>query len=167
MSIYTTLKTDPSYLALDINPSYMLIYFNWCVAHAIGYTWGAKAPKGTLDNYPPKYTQSDCSNFIRCLLAYLTQGNLVIPDGSFEQYSWFLNTVNNNLKFKESSYTNCGLNDEHIRICFLLDSECGDRHVWLVYKGTTIECHGSAGVKSRSWDTPILKNNCNHCFVIA
>ena len=163
---YSTLPDDPNYLSLDLNPDYLLNYFNWCVAHGIGYSWGAKAPTGTLSNFPPKYTLSDCSNFVRCLIAYLTSGNLLLPDGSWNQYNWFLTTGQDGIKFKESSYSNCGLNDNHIRICFLLEDECGDRHVWLVYQGKTIECHGSAGTKSRPWDVSILKDHCNHCFVI-
>ena len=37
-------------------------------------------------------------------------------------------------------------------------------HVWLIYKGKTLESHGGAGVSSRDWDTPILLSKASAAY---
>jgi hypothetical protein len=166
-TLFSTLATDPHYLSLDLNLDYLKIYNEYCVKRGVGYTWGAKCPSNNLGKFPPTYTSIDCSGYMDAIFAYMTSGGLILPDGSLAQFNWFSTKSVNGLSFKECPYENSGIaGDTHLRINFLLQSECGDRHVWLTYLGKTIESHGGAGVDQRPWDSLILKDHCLHSFVV-
>jgi hypothetical protein len=174
MSRLIALEVDPRYHALPIDLAKVDEYLLESERLQIAYHMKkgdddpvtGKAPEGHLADFPPAYRYSDCSNFVRCLIAYATaglaDGSIVIPDGSVNQHDFF---VNNN--FKPTEYENCALIDEHLRIAFLSPSDTAERvgHVWLARNAKTLECYGGHGPGARTWNTPILMH-CHACFVV-
>jgi hypothetical protein len=124
----------------------------------ISYTWGSKFK--SLDEFPPEKTSSDCSNYSRYLI-YQASG-ITIPDGSSNQCDWF-----NTKGFKKTDYSNCANKDNILRIAFLTDQANGQRHVWLVLNGQTMECYGAHGVGSRMWNANPLRNSVNAYVICA
>jgi hypothetical protein len=169
----STLENDTLYHALPIDLAKADEYLAECERLKIGYHMmhspndpiTGKTPSGHLADFPPAYRYSDCSNFIRSLIAYATSGlpggAIVIPDGSVNQHDFFANN-----KFKPTEYDNCALIDGHLRVAFLEPGDTSEHigHVWFARNGRTLECYGGHGPGSRAWDAPIL-THCHVCFV--
>lgn len=126
---------------------------------AVKYQMGAK-PR--LHGMPlDDFTRADCSGFVRWLVHRASYGKTTLPMGSWYQRRW---CQGHDLKLTD--YAHCGLGDNRLRIAFFNPRPGRSGHVWLVINGQTIECYGRHGVGRREWDTPVLADNVDFCFVL-
>jgi len=106
------------------------------------------------------FKTSDCSGYVRWLLYQTTGGEVELPAGSWYQEEWA-----RDLPLKATGFTNCGLRDNRIRLCFLQANAGEERHVWLCVNGQTIECCGGRGVCRRPWNT-LQQRGAIHTYVL-
>lgn len=126
-------------------------YINYCRDHGVKYGFGAKETGETLGTFPPGYKEIDCSGFMRAFIAYLTNRQDLMPDGSWNEKDWLIAQNYQKVPFSDS-----GLSDGGVRICVFEESgKTG--HIWLCYNGKTYESHGSMGPSNRMWNDPILE----------
>jgi hypothetical protein len=123
----------------------------------VGYKLGAKArfktPLAAIDDI-------DCSGFVRYAIYHATDGQVQMPDGSWNQDDWCKGQ-----KFQVVDYrSTAGTEDGLVRVAFLHTPPVG--HVWLVLDGETIESHGGAGPDRRDWHTKILYGHVSKCYVL-
>jgi hypothetical protein len=125
----------------------------------IHYGFGAKAAFTTR---PEDIRSIDCSGFVRYFLYRVTDGAIQMPDGSVVQNDWcrrqHLDLVD---------YDDAGRMDELVRIAFLPPRHGHAGHVWLIHMGRTLESHGGKGPDRRAWDTQVLADNVQQCYVLA
>lgn len=123
----------------------------------IKYSLGAKPRMGAIPG--TGFRRADCSGYVRWLLNGCS--NVTPPDGSWYQREWC------RIKgFAKCSYKDAALLDSKLRIAFIVPQDGKIGHVWLVINGLTIESYGGFGAGRRKWDTPVLKNNVNVCYVL-
>ncbi len=126
----------------------------------VKYRLGAK-PR--LDSVPGKgFKTSDCSGFVRWILYWSTTGRVTIPLGSWHQNEWFRNH-----KYPVCPYSDCAKADSVLRIAFIFGDGGKVGHVWLVINGRTIESYGGKGFGRRAWNTRVLIDNVDACYVIS
>lgn len=119
----------------------------------VTYSLGGKADALNEDSHD--IDEIDCSGFVRYAVAKATNSAVIMPDGSSVQHDW----CDNQGLHKLAQYSNVqyGKDDPNrLFIGFIQPAGGHPGHVWLIYKGKTLESHGGAGVSSRDWDTPIL-----------
>lgn len=124
----------------------------------VGYELGAKPRPGSLPG--TDFKLSDCSGIVRWLLYAASYGKIKMPMGSWGQRKWCQEQG-----FKPCPYSNCALLDSRLRIAFK-DPDDKHGHVWLCINGQTIECYYGHGAGRRPWNTKVLKNNGDFCFVL-
>jgi len=128
----------------------------------VTYSLGGKAQ--SLDEDSHDIDAIDCSGFVRYAVAKATNEQVVMPDGSFIQHEWCEQSGLHKLgQYSDVQYAK---GDPHrLFVGFIAPHEGHPGHVWLVYKGQTLESHGGgAGVDSRPWDTAILANSACACY---
>lgn len=138
---YNVMPIDKSELDSD---AYILA----CRAQNITYGLGDKDP--VLGAFPPDYSCIDCSGFMRTFVYYLTNGEIKLPDGSWNQLDYF---KSNN--FKPYTFSETGSVDNIVRVA-VYEQSGHTGHIWMTYRGRTYESHGSAGPSHRDWDVPVL-----------
>jgi cell wall-associated NlpC family hydrolase len=129
-----------------------------CFQHTVGrvkYQLGAKPSLGSDSS---SFSLSDCSGWVRWAL---DRAGLSLPDGSATQHEWCAANL------RSVDYDNAATQSDPSRLFIAFIAPGGGiGHVWLLQGGTsaepgrTMECHGSRGVDSRPFDTPILANVC-------
>lgn len=135
----------------------------------VTYKLGAKAH--ALSVPLSSIERLDCSGYIRYALFRATGGALIVPDGSQNIREWAENAG----LHKVAHYSDCNkyLTAARLFICFIkpgANSAGSIGHCWLVGQfdgdaaAETLECCGSLGVGSRSWDTGILKREFFSCY---
>jgi hypothetical protein len=139
------------------------------LARHIPYRLGGKAP--TLNATPAQLAKGiDCSGEVRLLLYQVTDGAMVLPDGSWNQRAW----AEQNLEEVPYS-TALHAGEGELFIAFItahVNGSGGVGHVWLVRgrksgtTNTTFESHGGKGINSRPADTPVLVREAHKCFRI-
>lgn len=133
---------------MPINKQKLLTYFLAAIAQGVQYGMGSKDPE--LGAYPPDFSHIDCSGEVRTLLFGASDGQVNLPDGSWN----ILDYLNKN-GLKKSSFDDTANLDQVLRVCVY--EETGKTgHVWLTFMGFTMESHGSAGTMPRKWDHPTL-----------
>ncbi|MDQ3832240.1 MAG: C40 family peptidase [Actinomycetota bacterium] len=127
----------------------------------VKYGFGSKAP--SLDCDTSKIDRIDCSGFTRYVLAKATAQRLIIPDGSVNQHDW----AKEHLQECPYGPTTVGIAiSPRLYIAFLSPRGGHPGHVWLVRQAYTRESHGSVGVDARPWDTPVLAENVDGCYIL-
>jgi len=133
------------------------------ISAAIGkvtYDLGAKPRLGTLPG--SGFTKSDCSGFVRWLLYAATGGAIKLLPGSWHQQEWCKSQ-----NFKKTDYLqHAGLQDHRLRVAFINAKNGKVGHVWLILDGYTLESHGGKGANRRKWNTDVLINNVDACYVL-
>jgi len=111
----------------------------------ITYGLGAKCKFNAVPGRD--FTEIDCSGFVReCVRRATSLGNS-FPDGSVVQHDWVRAHG-----FAPATVADGKLADGGVRIAFLpVTPQRRIGHVVLLYKGSTIESHGSVGPDSRPW----------------
>jgi hypothetical protein len=120
--------------------------------------------KPALTAKPEDITQSDCSGFVRYLMYNATGGSLDIGGGGG---TWWENKWCQDQHLEEVAYADAANIDGRLRIAFIHGGKGKIGHVWLIYCGQTIECHGGKGADRRPWDTAVLKNGVDVCYNLA
>lgn len=123
-------------------------YIQACIDQGVTYGLGDKDP--ILGAFPPDYESIDCSGFMRALIHYSTDGEVTMPDGSWNQLDWLIAQG-----FPQVNFDTCVENDDSIRIC-VYEQPGHTGHVWLVMNGITYESHGHAGPSHRDWNNQVL-----------
>ena len=133
------------------------------------YQMGGKC--SNLGTFPPTYELNgapcdgcDCSGFVRSLLYYATEGGLLIPDGTWAEDPWF-----GPQGFKRTSYVNCAVNDNLVRVAIHRPGGRGGDptgHIWLCVHQHTVESYGGNGPGERPWALPLLVDLVDDCFVL-
>lgn len=124
------------------------------------YLWGAKAP--ALDCDTSVIQEIDCSGYSRYILAKATNQQLVIPEGSLNQFDWFKLQG-----LQDVPYSQKGFSDQYegLVICYM--EQDGLRHVWFVHEGETYESSPAVGgVGSRIWSAGILRRHVTACWLL-
>ncbi len=122
------------------------------------YGFGKKA--SPLSTSPSKVTEIDCSGFVRYLLYQVTNGGVVIPDGSWAQDEWFRKH-----RFPQVEYATAAKLDGVLRLGYFSGSP---GHIWFIQNGKTIESHGkSRGPNRRSWNTSVLQTKVQRCYEVS
>lgn len=136
-----------------------LINFMNAASGTVSYDLGEKPRLGSL---PGKgFRTADCSGYARCLLYYASYGKIKLKTGSWYQQEWCKAQRLKQVRYSEVA----GLKDNRLRIAFI-DGADGKGHVWLVINGMTVECYGGHGAGRRPWNTPVLLNQADACFVL-
>jgi hypothetical protein len=139
------------------------------------YGYGAKAPG--LDCDLARIKAIDCSGYARLALYRATAGELIIPDGSQMQRSFF-EVASRGGAVRQVNYADAArhITDSRLFIAFIkpFTHGCGPvGHVWLLSKyddgnnGTlagTLESHGGGGINSRAWNNRTLLREVYSCF---
>lgn len=112
-------------------------------AAGVGYGFGEKDPTPTK-SLPIDYSAIDCSGFMRCLIYYATEGQVLLPDGSYLQRQWLKE------RFERGQFEDQDLRDSAVRICVFVKRESVG-HIWLVLNGYTMESCSGRGPTSRDW----------------
>ena len=127
----------------------------------VAYRLGAK-PNLRLMPGDKGFKVSDCSGWVRWLLARVTDPPVTIGLGSWYQQEWAKAQG-----FKRTGYAaNAGWADNRLRLAFIDAQGSKVGHVWLLLNGHTIECAGGKGVCRRPWDTKTLKDKVDACYVL-
>jgi hypothetical protein len=150
---------------IDVNKDLLVKAMKQCFrfdtkfTSTVKYLFGAKPKLGSIPGIA--FNRADCSGFVRWLIDSATEHKNIMPDGSWNQWQWCKQQG-----FKETSYLNCGLKDNRLRIAFMRakDGEAG--HVWLIVNGLTIESYGGHGTGRRKWNTSILLREVDACYVL-
>lgn len=133
----------------------------------VAYGLGAKAP--SLDCQPSRIRRIDCSGWVRYGLFQATNGQLTIPDGSWNQREWCEEMTRRGAIRQIANYadTNRYITNKRLFIAFIkpFTNGCGKvGHVWFVSQydadsdADTMESHGGVGINSRPWNTRTLRN---------
>jgi hypothetical protein len=125
----------------------------------IRYGFGSKAAFKTT---PEDIKAIDCSGFVRYLIYHVTDGEVIMPDGSWNQNAWCKHNHLITVEFATAADI-----DGWLRIAFLPPKKGHAGHVWLILNGKTLESHGGVGPDRRPWDTPILKSQVKNCYKMA
>jgi len=153
------------FATLNINPSMMLQYAQAAIDKGVDYGFGSKDPN--LGTWPIDYSAIDCSGFVRAILAYSTLGQTQrydMPDGSFLEADWFKAQG-----FKATTYAMTENVDGHVRVgIHRPGGRGGDSvgHIWLVYRGQSIESYGGNGPGRRPWDHQWFLDHVDECYVL-
>jgi hypothetical protein len=136
-----------------------LMRFHNAADGVVKYHLGSKPKIGAM---PGAFHISDCSGYVRALLAFATSNEVTPPDGSWYQQEWCKKQ-----EFKATDYhTVAALGDNRLRIAFINASKGKVGHVWLLLNGQTLECCGGKGVCRRPWNTAVLKSEVDACYVL-
>jgi hypothetical protein len=136
-----------------------LVAFIKATVDKMEYDLGSKLALNTeLDDLSGK--SIDCSGYARLLVYHCTDGETIMPDGSFNQNEWCKTQG-----FKRTEYKNASLSDDRLRIAFIRPPS-HNRHVWLIINGMTIESFGGHGPGRRVWNSNVLKSNVDDCYVL-
>lgn len=139
----------------------LIQYLRACEDKGVGYALGAKAAH--LTAWPPDYAHIDCSGWVRAALAWASDGQFILPDGSVNQREW---CEANHLK--RSAYASLTRVDEIVRIAFIRPSALQRiGHVYLAFDGRTLESWGGHGPGSRSPLVHVLHAFTTDVFVLA
>lgn len=145
-------------VSIPVSKTRLLAGFAGCEGKC-GYLLGAKP---AMESFPGRFSESDCSGFVRWLIFHATGGKVLIPDGSFNQAEWCVG-----MKLKPCRYGDSGrLRDDRVRISFIRARDGVPGHVWLVLNGQTIECCSRRGVCRRPWNSSVLLHGVSACFVL-
>jgi hypothetical protein len=125
----------------------------------VAYCYGAKA---SLTADPATIQQIDCSGFVRYLTYQATNGQIVLPDGSWNQHRWCKSR-----KLSKVAYSTAAKRDGWLRIAFIESTASHAGHVWLVLNGMTLESDGSKGPDQRPWNYSILRKEVGACYLFA
>lgn len=124
--------------SLDLDPNDIPIFTG--KMKGCKYKLGAKAP---FTAQLADIKEIDCSGFVR-LLIHKGCG-VVIPDGSFNQGSWFESN-----HFKVSDTASCKLKDGILRLLWMTPKQGGGiGHIAFCLNGNTYESYGGHGPGSR------------------
>lgn len=121
------------------------------------YLMGAKVP---LHMNSDEWDTIDCSGYARLLIYKITDGDIIMPDGSFYQNAWCKNQG-----FKRTPYLSTALKDDRLRIAFI-PPKYDNRHVWLIINGMTAESWGGHGPGRRPWNSQPLRKYVSDCYVL-
>jgi len=129
-------------------------------AGRVKYLLGAKVP---LDFKSEQIKKIDCSGWVRWLIHLIC--GIKLPDGSQNQLSYCKSHFRQLAKYSDVLYA--AEDSSRLFIAFLSPKPGQEwpRHVWLIWKGRTVESAGGKGVCQRDWNTGILKN-CVACFEV-
>jgi hypothetical protein len=137
----------------------------------IKYGFGSKA---RFQTKPEEIKAIDCSGFVRYLIYKATDGQVQMPDGSWNQDHWCKTSL-----LERADYATAASMDGWLRIAFIPVKKAtagrpghpGHKghagHVWLVLNGLTLESHGGKGPDRRPWDTAVLKSQVSDCYKLA
>jgi len=147
---------DPDYhwSAIPIDDIKLLDLTSRCV-NRVKYKYAAKAPN--INCKPTAIKRIDCSGFVRWLIHNASNGEVTMPDGSWNQNAWC-----HSLGLKKTAYSNCALLDNRLRIAFIGCHPIG--HVWLCFNSKTIESYGGHGVGRQSWR--VYQKKVDICYVL-
>jgi hypothetical protein len=137
-----------------------LMRFHNAAQGSVKYNLGSKPKIGTMPVTGFRF--SDCSGYVRWLIAAATTNEIIPPDGSWYQQKW---CKEQGLKLTDY-HAVAGLGDNRLRIAFINSGKNKVGHVWLVLNGQTLECCGRKGVCRRPWNTAVLKNEVDACYVL-
>ena len=95
-----------------------------------------------------RFTQVDCSGFVREIMRRATNLGSSFPDGSVIQHQWV-----DKKGFARATVADGKARDGAVRIAFLSPNATasGIGHVALIVDGATLESHGGVGPDSRPW----------------
>jgi hypothetical protein len=137
----------------------------WDVLHNLEaencvYLYGGKSP--SLYCQTSAIHGIDCSGFTKYVLARSTGQQLVVPDGSFDQYSWCAMVA----KLNPVDYSGIGQYGQGRLFWAFYVNPSGIGHTWLVDGtiGRSLESHGHAGPSSRLWNDEVLMRIVTHCY---
>jgi hypothetical protein len=129
------------------------------MALSIPYQFGSKPNPSTR---VPLIESSDCSGWIDYLWNNCKSPDSKIPpEGSVAIHEYVKGV------YPWQHYSDCQIIDGKLRIAFIQPTSNEAGHVWFIWNGFTIECHGGKGVNTRSWDNPILLGKVDACYVLS
>jgi hypothetical protein len=124
--------------------------------NGVKYRLGAKAKFST----PASSIKAiDCSGLVRYLVYHSTKNRLEIPDGSWNQRDWALKHLT------RVPYISVRDNPNELYLATLDPKNGKAGHIWFINDGFTMESHGGRGPNERPWNTPILRNEVDYCFL--
>lgn len=128
-------------------------------AGRVKYKLGAKC---ALDADSASIKQIDCSGVVRWWLH--RAAGIQLPDGSQQQLAWARANLRKLEKYSDVQYA--AGDDSRLFIAFLSPKpgKAWPRHVWLVWKGKTMESYGGHGVGGRPWNH--FARSCKDCFEV-
>lgn len=129
-------------------------------AGRVKYKLGAKAP--SLDCDSAAIQQIDCSGFVRWILH--RAAGIDLPDGSQNQLAWARKNLRQLASYSDVHYADG--DDTRLFIAFLSPKPGKEwpRHVWLIWKGKTLESRSKAGVSGQPWEH--YGKTCKNCFEV-
>lgn len=157
-------SADFPWPTLPVGRNRLRLYLEACEDACVGYHLGAKANSfgQSLTAFPPRYSQIDCSGWVRAALAYATRGEVILPDGSVNQHDWCAGKG-----LKASTYRSLLLDDGVLRIAFIVPSAAHPvGHVFLCRGRKTMESWGGNGPGTRSPLVHVLHALTTAVFVI-
>jgi len=125
----------------------------------VRYKMGAKPDLRALPGQG--FREADCSGFVRWLIYQASYGKTKMPLGSWHQRRWC-----ERMGFKLTDYAHTALSDNRLRIGFTNPKAKRAGHVWLIFNRASIECYGGRGAGRRAWDTSVLADRADFCFVL-
>lgn len=150
-------------IAGSVSLSLLDVLVNRQRVHGTTYRLGAKAP--TLKSGCTDFGEIDCSGESRWLVARASNGAIILPDGSVTQQEWCAERLSP-VDYHDAAQCEAS----KLFICFIspASSQRTGRgpigHVFLMAGGLTYESHYPNGVSRRPWDTPVLRECCDHCY---
>ena len=146
-------------MTIPIDRPLLVSILKTCVGK-VAYELGEK-PKLTL--LPKNVKRSDCSGWIRYLLAVVTHGKFRLKTlGSFLQRAEIKAAG-----FTRCDYHDCAKMDSILRVAFIPPAADKHGHIWLCINGQTIECWYGHGVGRRPWNTPVLLHGVAATYVLS
>jgi hypothetical protein len=144
---------------LDVKREVLVKVVKESTTAGIKYEMGSKPP--SMDTPWHSIDDLDCSGFARKFIHDITEGKVVMPDGSMGQRIWCQKQG-----FQKIAYKDCTKQGDKLIIAFMdpVKKEAG--HVWFEISGLTIESRGGVGPSRRKWNTAKLLNNVDYCFVL-
>jgi hypothetical protein len=126
--------------------------------NGVKYRWGSKPAL----RMPVKSVEtSDCSGFTRYVAFLATSGEVVLPEGSYQQHD-FLAPILDEVPYQEVAKS---ANEATLYLCFIHPTNDHAGHVWFVCRADTFECYGGHGVGSRHYDRRPLPQEVTSCFI--
>lgn len=108
----------------------------------------------------------DCSGFIRWLVYNSTQPNLIVPDGSYNQYHWMKSQGLKEVPYSQVQESVEGESSTLYFAFILASREIPVGHVWAItHNGDTAESYGGHGPGSRRWNHRPLPQEVGAAFI--
>ena len=169
-------STLPGFPSLPVDIGKLHDALAICQHDGVTYKLGAKAVQHSafpVFDYPPTFSQIDCSGFSRFSLYHATAGQVLLPDGSVNQNDWCAAQGFKHRSIAAGQDYTAGMGQNVLYLCFCRTGSRSEAigHVWMVAGSGgqlwTIESNGGVGPNSRPASTPVLMQICTDIYAVA